>query len=310
MVTNVVVGAGRQPAVAATFSLCTGSRAHRTPPTQTAPTPIQTNYQHHACSLLTSHRFWAARCRCVGQNILVPFSSNNCTASAQPQMQSALLRHPAFCIVELVICTHNSMQTIAGLSSGPRQVPALLRVTRIFVLTLPGGGLLQRCTAGDYENWSPPTPNTCLLGTNYTITRRKAGSLCYNDRDFQILNSSTPCACSTADVECEYGFMRTDDGAGTTCVPIPGFNVKQCAVSISARTLQHCRCYSRSAEPRTPSDMPACPMGCACVDNVGMRLQYHQQHQKDGVCHSWYALDAGGRCKAVPVVLNGVQTSL
>lgn len=92
--------------------------------------------------------------------------------------------------------------------------------------------MLQKCTASDYENWSPPTPDMCLLGTNYTFTRRKGGSTCMNDIDFAVANTSTPCACTARDVECEYGYERSDNGNGQTCIPSPSFDVNTCPVRL------------------------------------------------------------------------------
>ena len=44
---------------------------------------------------------------------------------------------------------------------------------------------LQICGDDEYEKFSLPTPERCLLGRNVTSTRRKADSECFNGKAWQ-----------------------------------------------------------------------------------------------------------------------------
>lgn len=55
---------------------------------------------------------------------------------------------------------------------------------------------LQVCGDQDYEAWSPPNPEECLLGRNYTLHRRKPAAACFNAKGWEPpLNTSHPCPC-------------------------------------------------------------------------------------------------------------------
>ena len=43
----------------------------------------------------------------------------------------------------------------------------------------------QLCGDADYEKWSVPTPERCLLGRNITMTRRKADAACFNGKGWE-----------------------------------------------------------------------------------------------------------------------------
>ena len=46
--------------------------------------------------------------------------------------------------------------------------------------------LMQVCkNETDYERWSVPNEERCLLGRNITITRRKRNSTCFNGKGWQ-----------------------------------------------------------------------------------------------------------------------------
>ena len=66
------------------------------------------------------------------------------------------------------------------------------------------------CLRDDYEDWSPPTPDLCLLGHNFTYQRRKRKSECFNNKEYERPISSHLCGCSNEDVECDYGYFRKD----------------------------------------------------------------------------------------------------
>mmetsp|Transcript_9550 Transcript_9550/g.24227 ORF Transcript_9550/g.24227 Transcript_9550/m.24227 type:complete len:902 (+) Transcript_9550:171-2876(+) len=65
------------------------------------------------------------------------------------------------------------------------------------------------CQREDYEQWSPPTPELCLLGHNFTYERRKRDSECFNPKEWIRPIKSTICDCGKEDIECEYGYFRS-----------------------------------------------------------------------------------------------------
>ena len=68
------------------------------------------------------------------------------------------------------------------------------------------------CLKDDYEDWSPPTPDLCLLGRNFTYQRRKRKSECFNSKEYERPIDSRNCGCSNKDVECDYGYTKNADG--------------------------------------------------------------------------------------------------
>ena len=57
--------------------------------------------------------------------------------------------------------------------------------------------LRQDCGGEDYERWSPPTPNDCLMGRNITMERRRRSSDCFNGKEYERAEtSSSPCHCT------------------------------------------------------------------------------------------------------------------
>lgn len=57
---------------------------------------------------------------------------------------------------------------------------------------------MQECKDADYESWSPPRPETCLLGQNYTMRRRKREASCFNSYDFDDVRIGSTSSCSQA----------------------------------------------------------------------------------------------------------------
>ena len=56
---------------------------------------------------------------------------------------------------------------------------------------------LQVCSDSDYETWSPPDNDRCLLGTKVTMQRRKQSAECFNDKGWARGGSTTTsCQCS------------------------------------------------------------------------------------------------------------------
>ena len=60
---------------------------------------------------------------------------------------------------------------------------------------------MQVCSDNDYETWSPPGNDRCLLGSKVTMQRRKQSSECFNDKGWQRE--------STAGVSCQCGHVCT-----------------------------------------------------------------------------------------------------
>eukprot|EP00884_Botryococcus_braunii_P007264 jgi/Botrbrau1/16539/Bobra.0327s0006.1 len=99
------------------------------------------------------------------------------------------------------------------------------------------------CQSQDYEQWSPPTPEICLLGKNFTYERRKRESMCFNGKEYSRADRrETSCLCDKEDVECEYGYEWLDG----ECLPIVGLDKQQCGAlsgsyveSVTHRRLVH-----------------------------------------------------------------------
>jgi len=91
-----------------------------------------------------------------------------------------------------------------------------------FLVHLDFSGLHERsCVASDYEMWTSgdSAGSTCQLGKHTTYSRRKRTSECYNPPSYQPTVTSTPCACTREDYECDYCFEPQPDG---TCAPVCG----------------------------------------------------------------------------------------
>lgn len=57
-------------------------------------------------------------------------------------------------------------------------------------------GAAQVCTDDQYEQWSLPSAERCLMGRNLTNWRRKQDAACFNGRDWNMKGWDTPCNCS------------------------------------------------------------------------------------------------------------------
>ncbi|KAK9845742.1 hypothetical protein WJX81_001203 [Elliptochloris bilobata] len=78
------------------------------------------------------------------------------------------------------------------------------------------------CSDADYEQW---TNGPCLLGRNYTLSRRVHASECFSGRTYKRpVAAAAPCPCTAADVACEYGY----EFAGHDCRAILGIDTSQC----------------------------------------------------------------------------------
>lgn len=85
------------------------------------------------------------------------------------------------------------------------------------------------------------------------MNRRKPDSICFNSYDFKADNKVTPCNCSEADIECEFGYEWT----GTECVAVPHVEANQCSVR------SHLYCTSLTAASRVLTRCRTSP--CVCL---------------------------------------------
>jgi hypothetical protein len=71
----------------------------------------------------------------------------------------------------------------------------------------------------DYEAFSPPRADLCLLGQNLTYeNHRKRSVACFNNNTYSRHDvQEEPCPCEHADLECEYGFEREGN---SSCLPL------------------------------------------------------------------------------------------
>ncbi|BDA42979.1 Vacuolar protein sorting/targeting protein 10 [Coccomyxa sp. Obi] len=105
---------------------------------------------------------------------------------------------------------------------------------KIYVIDLKPimGADWRDCGEDDYETWSPPKPDMCLLGRNVTMERRRRSSDCFNGKEYErAATTFAPCPCDTADVECEFGFEYVNH----ECRPIQSVDISQCAAVTSGR---------------------------------------------------------------------------
>jgi hypothetical protein len=74
----------------------------------------------------------------------------------------------------------------------------------------------DKCKSGDMEEWFARVDDdgkpTCLMGHEQSYMRRKADAKCFIMKEFEDpVPKSTQCACTDADFECDYNFVRSAD---------------------------------------------------------------------------------------------------
>lgn len=91
------------------------------------------------------------------------------------------------------------------------------------IYSIDFSGLHERkCKKDDFEKWPARLDENgdpdCLMGQKQFFKRRKANADCFVDEEFK---DSPPifeaCKCSVEDFECDYNFVRSDDG--NSCIP-------------------------------------------------------------------------------------------
>lgn len=82
------------------------------------------------------------------------------------------------------------------------------------------------CSDKDYETWSPPGNDRCLLGSKVTMQRRKQSSECFNDKGWQRERTAgVPCQCGHDDFECDFGYERVGN---SSCRRMTGITSNDC----------------------------------------------------------------------------------
>ncbi|KAG8530761.1 uncharacterized protein KY384_004118 [Bacidia gigantensis] len=79
-----------------------------------------------------------------------------------------------------------------------------------------------KCGEGDFELWDARVDDKgkpiCIMGSQQLYRRRKPDAECFVDKEFEDPQPEfKPCACTEEDFECDYNFLRSEDG--TKCVP-------------------------------------------------------------------------------------------
>ena len=80
----------------------------------------------------------------------------------------------------------------------------------------------KRCAAADFERWPARVDEdgnpSCIMGHKQFYRRRKADADCFVEGEFvDPVPESEPCTCTKADFECDYNFVRSEDGS--QCLP-------------------------------------------------------------------------------------------
>ena len=95
--------------------------------------------------------------------------------------------------------------------------------TEYYIFSIDFEGLHERkCGTKDYEDWWARLDKNgepdCLMGRKQQYRRRKADADCFIDEKFKDPEPEwTPCPCSDEDFECDFNFVRGEDGKD--CIP-------------------------------------------------------------------------------------------
>ncbi|EAL84891.1 vacuolar protein sorting/targeting protein PEP1 [Aspergillus fumigatus] len=95
--------------------------------------------------------------------------------------------------------------------------------TKHVVYSIDFHGLHERkCEKDDFEKWAARLNENgepdCLMGHQQFFNRRKANADCFVDEEFKDPQPIfEPCKCSFEDFECDFNFVRSEDGK--SCVP-------------------------------------------------------------------------------------------
>ncbi|XP_056136546.1 VPS10 domain-containing receptor SorCS1 [Lampris incognitus] len=71
----------------------------------------------------------------------------------------------------------------------------------------------RRCTEADYQTWHLHNQGEpCLMGVKRIYRKLKPTARCVMGKTFSVSMTSSPCDCTQADFECDYGYERRTDG--------------------------------------------------------------------------------------------------
>ena len=81
----------------------------------------------------------------------------------------------------------------------------------------------SKCKEKDFEKWyarvDEDGKSSCVMGHKQFFRRRKANADCFVDEEFKDPRpDSEPCPCTEEDFECDYNFIRSEDGE--KCIPV------------------------------------------------------------------------------------------
>lgn len=131
------------------------------------------------------------------------------------------------------------------------------------IYSIDYSGLHERkCEKGDFEKW-PARLNEegkadCLMGHRQYFNRRKANADCFVDEEFKDPEPIfEACKCTAEDFECDYNFVRSEDG-------------KSCKPAV-ALTPPKGQCHKSSDKYKGPSGWRLIP-GNTCIRENGANL--------------------------------------
>ncbi|KZZ88393.1 vacuolar protein sorting protein [Ascosphaera apis ARSEF 7405] len=134
---------------------------------------------------------------------------------------------------------------------------------KVYVMAIDFSDMHERhCSDKDFERW-PARLNRdgepiCVMGQKQFYRRRKADADCFVNEEFKDPQPEfEPCACSEADFECDFNFVRSEDGK--ECVPT------------SALQIPEGQCKNKDDKYKGPSGYRLIP-GNACQRKDGKEL--------------------------------------
>ncbi|KAI1336416.1 vacuolar protein sorting [Xylariaceae sp. FL0016] len=113
----------------------------------------------------------------------------------------------------------SSLRFLLTARKGSRDSP-----TGYFIISIDFEGLHEdTCKESDMEDWSARVDGqgkpTCVMGHTQIYHRRKKTAECFVNKPFQgPLPDATRCDCTDADFECDFNFVRSEDGKSCNAV--------------------------------------------------------------------------------------------
>lgn len=149
------------------------------------------------------------------------------------------------------------------------------------VFSLDFNGLHERkCKESDFEKWPARVDDngepSCLMGQKQFYRRRKSDADCFVDEDFKDpVPIFEPCKCTAEDFECDYGFVRSEDGK--ECKPVAPLKVPEG------------QCKNEDDTFKGPSGWRLIP-GNACIRDGGEELDKEVERP----CKDAHKVPSGG----------------